>query len=71
MSIDLFFVDGEDLDMEEENFPPFKEIHIDTYEGHVFRAMVSGTDTIVSEFVMTEKQHLYTVVKEDAANNEL
>ena len=33
VSIDLFFVDGEDLDIEEENFPPFKEIHIDTCAG--------------------------------------
>ena len=64
-------MDGEDLDIEEENFPPFKEIYIDTYEGHVFRAMVSGTDTVVAEFVMREDQTLYTVVKEDAPNNEL
>ena len=66
--------EGEMMEMLEENVPPFKEIILDTYDEHIFRAFISGTSTVVSEIVMDKDQHMYKIVKtedEDVNNDEL
>lgn len=75
MEIDLAFVFDEEGEMEidilEENMPPFEEVELDSYEGHMFRAFISGTDTVLSEFVMRDSQRLYTIEEKEAPNDEL
>ena len=66
--------EGEMMEMLEENVPPFKEIILDTYNEHIFRAFISGTNIAVSEIVMDKDQHMYKIVKtedEDVNNDEL
>jgi hypothetical protein len=45
---------------------PFKEYPQYTYAGHVFCAVIRGTNTIVSEFVMSDNQSMYTVEAYDS-----
>ncbi len=47
--------------MIEEKLLPFEEYPLNSFDGHVFRAVISGTDTVVSEFVMSDTQALYTI----------
>ena len=42
----------------------FMEYSLYTYVGHVFRAVIRGTDTVVSEFVMNDEQSQYTIMEE-------
>jgi hypothetical protein len=53
--------------------PSFEKVELSSYEGHVFHALISGTNTVVSEFVMSDRQRLYTIGKkvEEATNDEL
>ena len=66
--ISLVFVDfdltGHPPGVIEENMRPFKEYSLYTYVGHVFRAVIRGTDTVVSEFVMNDEQSQYTIMEE-------
>ena len=80
VTIDIAFVEvsedseGEVLEMLEENVSPFKEIILDTYDGHIFRAFVTGTSTVVSEIVMDKDQRMYKIVKteeKEVKNDEL
>ena len=76
LEIDLVFVhetdEGETIhEIMEENLPPYEEIPFESYEGHVFRAVVSGTDAIISEFVISHEQHRYTIAKGGRFNDEL
>mmetsp|Transcript_3406 Transcript_3406/g.8660 ORF Transcript_3406/g.8660 Transcript_3406/m.8660 type:complete len:199 (+) Transcript_3406:597-1193(+) len=77
MKIDLVFVDETDegetyFDMIEDNMQPFEEVTMDTYDDHVFLALISGTDTVVSEFVMRSGgTRRYTIVKKEVLNDEL
>lgn len=78
VKIDLAFViideetgEEEDMDIMEEEMPPFEEAILETYEGHVFRALISGTETVVSEFVMRENRMRYTIVMKDGLKDEL
>ena len=71
LEIDLAYVEETEEGEEKihrmvENMPPFEEMLIHTFDGHVFRAFISGTDTVVSEFVMRYQDHnRYTIVKCD------
>jgi hypothetical protein len=68
VEISLVFVDfdlkGPPTDVIEENMRPFMEYSLYTYVGHVFRAVIRGTDTVVSEFVMSDEQSQYTIMEE-------
>ena len=68
MDIDLVYVeDGDDgsetMQVVEEKMPPFQIAVQETYEGHKFRALISGEDTVLAEFVMRGGQKLYTINK--------
>lgn len=68
IDIDLAYVETneageEEVIIMEEKMPPFKEVEMDSYEGHQFRALVSGTDSVLSEFVIDESRQRYTIVK--------
>lgn len=80
--IDLVFVYYEDdeegeeeeemIEVMERNMQPFRKMSMNSYEGDVFRAVISGTDTVVSEFEMSGDQFLYTIkMEEDTPNDEL
>lgn len=77
LNIDLAFVYDEEgemkIDILEENMPPFDWVELESYEGHVFRALISGTDTVVSELVMTDHQRLYNIgeKEKEVPNDEL
>ena len=68
VEISLVFVDfdltGHPPGVIEENMRPFMEYSLYTYVGHVFRAVIRGTDTVVSEFVMNDEQSQYTIMEE-------
>ena len=68
VEISLVFLDfdlkGTPADVIEENMRPFMEYPLFTYVGHVFRAVIRGTDTVVSEFVMNNNQSRYTIIEE-------
>jgi len=77
VEIDLAFLDksAEDDDewllMIEEKMPPFVKVELDSYEGHIFHALISGTDEIVSTYVVRDDQQLYTIeLKDDGINND-
>ena len=55
----------------EKMLPPFKKYDLLTYAGHVFRAVISGTDTVVSEIIISDKQSLYPIKMEGSQNTEL
>ena len=38
--------------MMEEHMKPYKEYAVDTFEGHIFHAIISGTDVVLSKFVI-------------------
>jgi len=38
--------------MMEKSMKPYKEYAVDTYEGHIFHAIISGTDVVLSKFVI-------------------
>ncbi|KAL7438867.1 hypothetical protein ACHAXH_004978 [Discostella pseudostelligera] len=68
MDIDLVYVEGDENGSEtihvvEEKMPPFQIAVQETYEGHKFRAVISGEDTVLAEFEMREDQKLYTIKK--------
>jgi hypothetical protein len=68
MDIDLVYVEGDENGSEtihvvEEKMPPFQIAVQETYEGHKFRAVTSGEDTVLAEFEMREDQKLYTIKK--------
>ena len=73
--ISLLWVDttikGHPTKVIEEKLLPFEEYPLVSYDGHVFRAVISGTDTVVSEFVMRDTQALYTIKMEDTLHAEL
>ena len=78
MKIDLVWVDDtkegeEGIEMIEQNMKPFQDYPMDTYDGHVFKAFISGTDELVSKFVMRDDQERYIIIakKEDLENDEL
>lgn len=61
-TIDLVFVEGEKkYFMIEEDMPSHVKVEIDTFNGHVFRALKHGTDTVIAEFVMSFDQLFYEV----------
>ena len=69
VKIDLMWVgeneNGDEIiDMIEKEMVPYKEYILDTYVGHEFVAVVSGTDVVVSKFVMRDEQEWYTIVKQ-------
>ena len=69
VKIDLMWVgeneNGDEIiDMIEKEMVPYKEYTLDTYVGHEFVAVVSGTDVVVSKFVMRDEQEWYTIVKQ-------
>jgi len=47
--------------MMEKSMKPYKEYAVDTYEGHIFHAIISGTDVVLSKFV---------IMGEDDENND-
>merc|ERR1711982_70953 len=63
--IDLVFVDQtaankkETLNMVEEAWPPFQLLQINSREGHVFRALLSGAETVIAEFAVRNDQRRY------------
>jgi hypothetical protein len=61
-------LEGE-TEMIEEKLLPFEEYPLVSYDGHVFRAVISGTDTVVSEFVMRDTQALYTINMEETSHS--
>mmetsp|Transcript_20349 Transcript_20349/g.44215 ORF Transcript_20349/g.44215 Transcript_20349/m.44215 type:complete len:367 (-) Transcript_20349:164-1264(-) len=65
--IDLAFVEPRDkhLIVMEKGIAPFQEFILNTYDGHLFRALISGTDTVVSEFVMRDHQYLYKIANDE------
>ena len=79
MGIDLVWVDDtnegeEGIQMVEQNMQPFQDYTMGTYDGHLFKAFVSGTEEVLSEFVMRDDQERYTILiekKEDLNNDEL
>mmetsp|Transcript_17459 Transcript_17459/g.37725 ORF Transcript_17459/g.37725 Transcript_17459/m.37725 type:complete len:203 (-) Transcript_17459:154-762(-) len=76
LEIDLVFVEEmdegqEEIEIVEKNMRPFEEIELDTYDGHLFRALISGTDSVVAEFVMSYDMYEYTIVKKIVPNDEL
>ncbi len=75
VEISLLFVDtdsrGHPPDMIVEYMRPFKEYPQHTYVGHIFRAVILGTNTVVSEFVMSDNQSLYTIEMKESPNTEL
>jgi hypothetical protein len=54
----------------EECMCPFKEYPQYTYVGHVFGAVIHGTHMVVSKFVMSDNQRLYTIETEESPNTE-
>lgn len=73
--IDLVWVEereggDEVLHVVEEKMPAKERVGVDTMEGHVFLALVSGTDAVVSRFVMDEEQELYTIASKNAPGTE-
>lgn len=75
LNIDLVWVDAkgglETVHVIEEKIPPFMVSYHESYEGHVIRAMVSGRDTILAEFVMSKDQKIYTITKNNLSKDEL
>lgn len=72
--VDLAFVydmrGGERVvDVIEKNMAPSEERGLYSYEGHVFRAFLHGTETLVCEFVIREEQNLYTIERTGAAED--
>jgi hypothetical protein len=49
----------------EEKLLPYTVYPLVSHDGHVFRAVISGTDTVVSEFVVSDTQALYTIKMEE------
>lgn len=47
-----------------DEFHPFVRFAFDTYEGHTFQAVVDETNEVLAEFVASEKQRIYSVVKD-------
>jgi hypothetical protein len=77
LNIDLVWVEedvGEGMEtihVMEENMPPFEFSSHETFDGHVFRAMVADEDTVLAEFVISMDQELYTITKNDSSKDEL
>ncbi len=75
--VDLVWVedDGggeETIHVMEMEMPPFEVSSQESYEGHVFRALVSGTGTVLAEFVMSKDQKLYRITHDtDVGEDEL
>merc|ERR1712238_397521 len=67
VAIDLVYVDQTEENVENrlimvrEAMAPFESLRIDSYEGHVFRALLSGTETVIAEFVMRDEQRRYKI----------
>ena len=78
LEIDLVWVEGDEdeegtetIHVMESKMPPFTEIYQGTYDGHVFRAMVSGSNTVLDEFVMKSDRVYYTINKNKSTKDEL
>jgi hypothetical protein len=52
------------------DMPPFEDKRIKTWVGHKFRALVSGENTLVSEFVMKAGRRKYRIRREEELHNE-
>ena len=68
VELSLVFVDtdvkGHPTDVIETQMRPFIVYPVRTYVGHVFRALIRGTDTVVSEFVMNDNESEYIIMEE-------
>jgi hypothetical protein len=75
VDISLLWVDttikGHPTNVIAEKLLPFEEYPLNSFDGHVFRAVISGTDTVVSEFVMSDTQALYIIKMADTSHDEL
>lgn len=71
--VDLAYVyeteEGEaGVDVIEENIPPLETVGLHSYPGHMFQALIHGTETPVCEFVIREEQTTYTIARTEAAH---
>ena len=52
-------------DVIELHFHPFELLPQHSYVGHVFRAIITNTNTIVAEFVIAANQTRYTIIMDE------